>query len=79
VRRQIIRENCGTQVLSLYHLRRVGCNPRPLGHHNGGISSSELNLSQTNCCVLSFLFFSVICFSSLYLQVLALYSLLILL
>jgi hypothetical protein len=35
-----------SQVWSLFHLRRVGCNSRPLGHHNRDVSSSKLNLDK---------------------------------
>jgi hypothetical protein len=30
----LIKEDYGTQVRSLDHLRGVECNPCPLGHHN---------------------------------------------
>jgi hypothetical protein len=44
--------------------------PHPLRHHNEDVGSLELNLDQTNFHVLCSLL-SIIYFSSLYLQVLA--------
>jgi hypothetical protein len=33
VRRKFIRKNCDLKLI-IHHLRRVECNPHPLGHHN---------------------------------------------
>jgi hypothetical protein len=54
-------------VESLDRLRRVGCNSRPLGHHNMDVSK-HLRLGQTMKkidCVLHALSFVIISFSSL--------------
>jgi hypothetical protein len=49
------------QFWSMEHLRRVGRHPHPLGHHNGDVGSSKLNLGKQiiASCIH---YFSVICF-----------------